>query len=173
MASKKPAAKAPSNSANGSNAILPWLGLATIVLLLDQLSKITISHWLPLGGSHPLTSFFNLVFIYNPGAAWSFLAHESGWQRYFFIGIGLIAAVFIIIQLRLHAGQRLYCWALSLILGGAIGNVLDRFFYGKVIDFFDFYYNHWHFPAFNVADSAICLGAGLFILDELRRVNKN
>lgn len=168
MASKKPA----SSSSAGNNGILPWLGLATIVLLLDQLSKITISHWLPLEGSHPVTPFFNLVFIYNPGAAWSLLAHENGWQRFLFIGIGLAAAAFIIYLLRRHGGQRLFCWALSLILGGAIGNVLDRFFYGKVIDFLDFYYNNWHFPAFNIADSAICVGAALFILDELRRVNK-
>lgn len=170
MASKKSAAF--NKPAASSNQMSPWLGLATIVLLLDQLSKITITHWLPLGGSREITSFFNLVFVYNPGAAWSFLANESGWQRYLFIGIGLAASAYMIFLLRRHGGQRMFCWAVSLILGGAIGNVLDRFFYGKVVDFLDFYYNSWHFPAFNIADSAICVGAALFILDELRRVNK-
>lgn len=113
------------------------------------------------------------MLAYNRGAAFSFLSNESGWQRYFFTAIGIGAALYIIYLLRKHAGQRMFCWALALILGGAIGNVIDRIAYGHVIDFLDF---HWrglgHFPAFNIADSAICIGAALFILDELRRVNK-
>lgn len=150
----------------------PWLGIATIVILLDQLTKITITRLFTYGESAPVTSFFNLVLVYNKGAAFSFLAQSAGWQRYFFTGIGIAAALFIIYLLKKNAGQRLFCSALALILGGAIGNVIDRIAYGHVIDFLDFHVAGWHWPAFNVADSAICIGAVLFVLDELRRVNK-
>jgi signal peptidase II len=159
-------------SSASSAGLMPWLGIAAIVVLLDQLSKITISKLFTYGESYPVTSFFNLVLAYNKGAAFSFLATESGWQRYFFTGLGIAAAFFIVYLLKRHAGQRLFCWALALILGGAIGNVIDRVLYGHVIDFLDFYIRGWHWPAFNVADSAICIGAVLFVIDELRRVNR-
>jgi signal peptidase II len=165
----------PSNKrvfSNTSTGIAPWIGIATIVVLLDQLTKITILKLFTYGESLPVTSFFNLVLVYNKGAAFSFLASESGWQRYFFIGIGIAAALFMLYLLKRHAGQRLFCWALALILGGAVGNVIDRILYGHVVDFLDFYVGTWHWPAFNVADSAICVGAVLFVVDELRRVNK-
>jgi signal peptidase II len=152
------------------HSVFPWLGMAALVILLDQLSKITISKLFTYGQSLPITSFFNLVLAHNTGAAFSFLAHESGWQRHLFTGIGLATALYIIYLLKNNSSQRLFCWALTLILGGALGNVIDRLLYGYVIDFLDFYYWHHHFPAFNLADSAITLGAGLFILDELRRV---
>ncbi len=155
---------------NQKNSAIPWLGIATIVVLLDQLTKITITKLFSYGESLPVTSFFNLVLVYNKGAAFSFLASESGWQRHLFTAIGIIAALYIIYLIKNHSGQRLFCWALALILGGALGNVIDRIAYGHVIDFLDFYYASSHFPAFNLADSAICLGVGLFILDELRRV---
>ena len=159
------------HSASSSASLIPWLGLATIVILLDQLSKITVNRLFSYAETKPITSFFNLVLIYNPGAAFSFLGEAGGWQRYLFTGIGVIAAIVIIYLLKRHAGQRLFCWALTMILGGAIGNVIDRIVYGHVIDFLDFHYQaQYHFPAFNLADSAITLGAGLFILDELRRV---
>jgi signal peptidase II len=167
MASKK-----NFSSASSSASLTPWLGIATIIILLDQISKITINKLFAYGTYHPVTSFFNLVLVYNKGAAFSFLASESGWQRYLFTGIGIGAALFITYLLKRHAGQRLFCWALSLILGGAIGNVIDRILHGHVIDFLDFYVGKWHWPAFNIADSAIFLGAAFFILDELRRVNK-
>lgn len=154
------------------SSLAPWLGIATIVVLLDQITKITIAKLFTYGESLPVTSFFNLVLVYNKGAAFSFLSTQSGWQRYFFSALGIIAALFIVYMLTKHAGQRLFCWALALILGGAVGNVIDRILYGHVIDFLDFYFRDTHFPAFNVADSAICIGAGLFILDELRRVNR-
>jgi signal peptidase II len=164
-----------STPAAPSSVLTPWLGIATIVILLDQLTKITVAKMFAFGSLHPVTSFFNLTLTYNRGAAFSFLAGAAGWQRYFFTFIGIIACGFIIYLLKKHAGQRLFCWALALILGGAIGNVIDRIAYGYVIDFLDFYIPgarlpHW--PAFNLADSAICIGAVLFILDELRRVNK-
>ena len=148
------------------------MGIAGIVILLDQLSKVTITRLFTYGESHPVTSFFNLVLVYNPGAAFSFLGAASGWQRYLFTAVGIAAAIFIVFLLKRHAGQRMFCTALALILGGALGNVTDRIAYGHVIDFIDIYIGRWHWPAFNIADSAICIGAVLFIIDELRRVNK-
>jgi signal peptidase II len=159
-------------SSSNNNSLLPWLGISLIVLLLDQLSKITILKLFHYGESRPITGFFNLVLVYNKGAAFSFLAAESGWQRHLFTAIGIAAAIYIIYLLRKHAGQRMFCWALALILGGAIGNVIDRIVYGHVIDFLDVFVGNWHWPAFNIADSAICVGAVLFVLDELRRVGK-
>jgi signal peptidase II len=152
---------------------MPWLAIAAIVVVLDQITKIAITKSFAFGESLPLTSFFNLVLTYNKGAAFSFLAAESGWQRYFFTGIAVAASAFIIYLLKRNPAQRIFCWALALILGGAIGNLIDRILYGHVIDFLDFHVNNLHhWPAFNVADSAICVGAVMFILDELRRVRK-
>ena len=155
-------------------SLAPWLGIAAIVILLDQLSKIVIQKLFVYGEEKVITSFFNLVHARNPGAAFSFLSDAGGWQRYFFTAIAIAAVAYMLYLLRRHSGQRLFCWALALIMGGAIGNVIDRLLYGHVIDFLSF---HWHgigtFPAFNIADSAITVGAVLFIYDELRRVNKN
>lgn len=152
--------------------LLPSLGIANIIILFDQITKIAAVRMLAYGESVAITSFFNFVHVYNKGAAFSFLASETGWQCYFFIILGFTAAVFIIYLLKKYAGQRLFSWALALILGGALGNMIDRLLYGYVIDFLDFHVGGWHWPAFNVADSAICIGAMLFICDELRRVGK-
>lgn len=175
MATKKRTTiSAGSDSSSSSGAgVIPWLGLAAIVVLLDQVSKITISKAFSYGETLSITSFFNLTLAYNKGAAFSVLAAEAGWQRYLFTAIGLLAAAYITFLLIRHSGQKLFCLALSLIMGGALGNVIDRLMYGHVIDFLDFHYQEvYHFAAFNLADSAICLGAALFILDELRRVKK-
>ena len=170
MANRKPSF----SSSPPHGTLVPWLGIALIVILFDQLSKISITKLFVHGEEKIITSFFNLVLAYNRGAAWGFLQNEGGWQRYFFTAIGIGAVGFIIYLLRRHAGQRLFCWALALIMGGAIGNIIDRVLYGHVIDFLDFHLNSvGHFPAFNIADSAITLGAILFIIDELRRVNKH
>ncbi|RXZ38115.1 lipoprotein signal peptidase [Oxalobacteraceae bacterium CAVE-383] len=166
------ATKKKSFSASSGGSILPWLGVAAITLLIDQLTKITIAKLFAYGESMAVTSFFNLVLVYNKGAAFSFLASEAGWQRHVLTAVGIGAALFILYLLKRHAGQRLFCWALALILGGALGNVTDRIVYGHVIDFLDVYVGRWHWPAFNIADSAICIGAVLFVLDELRRVKK-
>lgn len=149
-----------------------WLVIALVVVLLDQASKITMSHFLLYGQSEAITSYFNLVMVYNKGAAFSFLSDQAGWQRYFFTAVSVVASLFILWMLRRHPTQHLFCWALALILGGAIGNLIDRIAYGHVIDFLDFHVGGWHWPAFNVADSAITLGAILFVLDEFRRVNR-
>lgn len=149
-----------------------WLGIALVVVLLDQASKIMMSQFLLYGQSETITSYCNLVMVYNKGAAFSFLSDQPGWQRYFFTAVSVIASLFILWMLRRNPTQRLFCWSLALILGGAIGNLIDRIAYGHVIDFLDFHVGGWHWPAFNVADSAITVGAILFVLDEFRRVNR-
>jgi signal peptidase II len=155
-----------------SSAMLPWLGLALLLLIADQFTKVLILGYYKLGDATYVTSFFNIVRVHNAGAAFSFLATESGWQRWFFTAIGVGAALFIIWMLRSHAGQKLFSFALACILGGAVGNVIDRSMHGYVVDFLDFHYLNHHFPAFNIADSAITIGAVCLILDELLRVRK-
>jgi signal peptidase II len=162
----------PASSARSTRALLPWLGIALAVILLDQITKTLIIGTFQLGDSRTVTSFFNVVRVHNSGAAFSFLAGASGWQRWFFVGLGAAAAVFIVWMLRQHGGQRLFGWALALILGGALGNVIDRLLHGYVVDFIQVHYRSWYFPSFNAADSAITIGAALLILDELRRVRR-
>jgi len=152
--------------------LLPWLGIALAVIVLDQAVKTLIISTFALGDSRTVTSFFNLVRVHNTGAAFSFLAGASGWQRWFFVGLGAAAAAFIVWMLLTHGGQRVFGWALSLILGGALGNVIDRLMHGYVVDFIQLHHKGWYFPSFNVADSAISVGAALLILDELRRVRR-
>jgi signal peptidase II len=158
--------------AGSSSGMWLWLGLALILLIADQFTKVLILGYYRLGDSTPVTSFFNIVRVHNPGAAFSFLASAGGWQRWFLTTIGVAAAIFIIWMLRSHHQQRLFAFALACILGGAIGNVIDRVLYGYVVDFLDFHWRGWHFPAFNIADSAITIGAGALILDELLRVRR-
>jgi signal peptidase II len=153
--------------------LLVWLGIALVVVLVDPFTKTLILGWFQLGEARHVTGFFNLVRVHNTGAAFSFLAGAAGWQRWFFVALGLAATVFIVWMLRAQGHQRLFAWALSLILGGAVGNVVDRLMHGHVIDFLDFHWGPRHFPAFNVADSAITVGAALLILDELRRVRRS
>lgn len=147
--------------------IKPWLLISLVVIVLDQLTKLWIVGAFQYGDGLPLTGFFNLVHARNSGAAFSFLAGAGGWQRFFFIGIALAASLLIVHLLRKHAAERRFCFALSLILGGALGNLIDRVRFGYVTDFLDFYFAGYHFPAFNVADSAITLGAALLIWDSL------
>ncbi|MGB4117680.1 MAG: signal peptidase II [Polaromonas sp.] len=156
-----------------SSGMLPWLGLALLILIADQFTKVLILGYYRLGDATYVTSFFNIVRVHNAGAAFSFLANAGGWQRYFFTGIGIAAAIFIIWMLKSHNGQKLFAFALACILGGAIGNVIDRTLYGYVVDFLDFHYAGWHFPAFNIADSAISIGAVCLILDEILRVRRS
>ena len=156
-----------------SNSVLPWLGLALILLIADQFTKVLILGYYQLGDATYITSFFNIVRVHNSGAAFSFLASASGWQRWFFTIIGIAAALFILWMLKSHSGQKLFSFALACILGGALGNVIDRMLHGYVVDFLDFHYGNWHFPAFNIADSAITVGAICLILDELLRVKRS
>ncbi len=151
--------------------LMLWLGVAVVVVLFDQVTKITMTRLLAYGQSTFVNHYLNLVMVYNKGAAFSFLSDQSGWQRYFFSALAAAVSIFIVWMLNRNANERLFCWSLSLILGGAIGNLIDRLAYGHVIDFLDVHVNAWHWPAFNVADGAITIGAALFVLDELRRVN--
>jgi signal peptidase II len=159
-------------SRTAGGALLPWLGLALVILILDQFTKVMVLGYYQLGDSTRVTSFFNLVRVHNEGAAFSFLAGADGWQRWFFIAVGIGAALFIVWMLRAHPGQRLFAFAMSCILGGAIGNVIDRLVHGYVVDFLQFHYASWYFPSFNIADSAITIGAIAMILDELLRVRR-
>jgi signal peptidase II len=154
-------------------ALWPWLAIAAIVILIDQLTKTLIVHTFQLNDSHTVNPLLNIVRVHNSGAAFSFLAGAGGWQRWFFVGLGVAAALFIVWMLRNHAGQRLFGWALALILGGAVGNVIDRLIHGHVVDFIQVHYGRSYFPSFNVADSAITVGAVLLILDELLRVRRS
>jgi signal peptidase II len=158
--------------ARAAGSWMPWLGLALAIVIADQLTKVLILGSYRLGDATYITSFFNIVRAHNTGAAFSFLAGASGWQRWFFTAIGVTAAVFIIWLLRSHAGQKLFSFALACVLGGAIGNVVDRLLHGYVVDFVQVHWRGWYFPAFNVADSAITVGAACLILDELLRVRR-
>ena len=155
-----------------SLGLVHWLALALVLVIADQITKVLILGSFQLGEGKVVTSFFNLVRVHNAGAAFSFLADASGWQRWFFTGLGVVAAVLIVWMLKNHAGQSLFCFAIACILGGAIGNVIDRVLYGYVVDFLDFHWAGMHFPAFNVADSAISVGAFCVVLDELLRVRR-
>ena len=150
----------------------PWLAWAVLLMGADQITKTLILNHYQLGDSTFITSFFNIVRAHNTGAAFSFLADAGGWQRWLFTGIGVAATIFIVWQLRAHPGQKLFSFALSSILGGAVGNVVDRLMHGYVVDFLQFHYAGWYFPSFNLADSAITVGAACLILDELLRVRR-
>jgi len=156
-----------------------WLALAAIVILADQVTKTLILAYFQYGDVRPVTDFFNLVRVHNTGAAFSFLAGASGWQRWFFVGLGLAASVFIVWMMKTHPTQKLFCFAVSMIMGGALGNVVDRLLHGYVVDFLQFrfallepLFRGGYFPSFNIADSAITLGAVCLILDEILRVRR-
>ena len=149
---------------------LRWLWLSGFVLMLDLVSKFMAQQMLEPFRPYGLLPFFNLTLVFNRGAAFSFLSDAAGWQRWFFIGLGLVAVVVIVIWLRvLTTRDKWTAAALALVLGGAVGNLLDRIWQGQVTDFLDVYYRDWHWPTFNIADSAISIGVGIFIIDNLWR----
>ena len=152
--------------------IAPWLALAALIAISDQVSKAAVIGGLRFGEVREITGFFNLVLAYNRGAAFSFLSDAAGWQRGLFIGIALVATAVIVALLAKHAEEKLFCAGLAAILGGALGNLWDRVVLGHVVDFLDFHAFGWHFWAFNLADSAITVGAGLLILDGLRSARR-
>jgi signal peptidase II len=160
--------------AKSKNSLAPWLLLATIVVILDQLTKILVLKRFKFAERlNVISDFFDLTLVFNKGAAFSFLANAGGWQRWFFVAIAVVAIFFLLYLLAKHGGQTLFAFGVSLILGGAIGNVIDRILHGQVTDFLLFYWHPYYFPAFNVADAAITVGAGCLIFDELRRVLKS
>jgi signal peptidase II len=145
-----------------------WLGLGVVLVALDQLIKIVAVRALAPGAPVDLLPFLSLVLTYNPGAAFSFLADAGGWQRWFFVAVALIAAVVITILIFKHRQDRLLCAALSLVLSGAVGNLIDRLIFGAVVDFVLLHWRGWSWPAFNLADSCITIGAVLLVWDSLR-----
>ncbi len=150
--------------------MLKYLWLSLAIIIADQISKTVMVNWLDLYESVPVLPFFNLTLAHNFGAAFSFLAGAGGWQRWFFVVLAVvISAVLIIWMRRLAQTAKLEAISLALIIGGAIGNVIDRLIYGYVIDFLDVYAGSYHWPAFNIADSAICVGAVLLIIDSFRK----
>jgi signal peptidase II len=146
-----------------------WLLLAACVIVLDQASKAWVLANFSLMEARPVASFFNLILIFNSGAAFSFLASAGGWQKWFFVGLALVIAAVLLRLLHQHAEERLLPAALSLILGGALGNVIDRLCFDAVVDFLDFHAMGYHWPAFNVADSAITVGVMLMLVHQLRQ----
>jgi signal peptidase II len=150
-----------------SSRITAWFGLSTLVIALDQWSKFAMRDLLAFGDVLPVTSFFDLVMVLNSGAAFSFLSSASGWQRWFFIVLALGISVWLAVLIVRHAAERLLPLCFALVLGGAIGNVIDRFYYGAVVDFLYFHIGPYGWPAFNVADSAISVGLVLLIWDQL------
>lgn len=149
-------------------ALGKWLGLAFAIIVADHLTKFWVSSTLDYQEAIPVLPFFSLVLVHNTGAAFSFLANAGGWQRWFFIAVGIVATVIIVRLLRRHGDEPRLALPLALVLGGALGNVIDRVVLGHVVDFLYFHYRSFAWPAFNVADSAITVGAALLIWDSLR-----
>ncbi len=169
----KDMAPSPGQAQLPSRQFWAWIGLAAFIVGLDQWTKQYFDSNLFYQERWNILPFFDFTLLYNPGAAFSFLAGGQGWQRWFFVGIAAVATVFIVTMLRRSAKQPLFCLSLSLILGGAIGNVVDRLMHGHVVDFLLFYWNQSYFPAFNIADVAISCGAALLVLDEFMRMRRN
>jgi signal peptidase II len=144
-----------------------WFGLSALVVLGDQLTKYAMIQWLERGQSVRVTPFFDLVMVYNPGAAFSFLSDAAGWQRWFFVLLALGISIWLVRLIRRHAQERWLALSFSLILGGALGNVIDRLVHGAVIDFLYFHVGRYGWPAFNVADSAISIGVALLVWDQI------
>ncbi|KLU16963.1 MULTISPECIES: signal peptidase II [Xenorhabdus] len=145
---------------------LRWLWLVVVVLILDLGSKHFVLQHFTLYESMPLIPYFNLTYAQNLGAAFSFLADKGGWQRWFFALVAVaITVILLVMMYRSHARQKLNNIAYALVIGGALGNLFDRLVHGFVVDFIDFYVGEWHWPTFNIADSAICIGAALIIIE--------
>lgn len=149
--------------------MLKWFTLSAAIVALDLYSKHLIQHAFVFGEHVTVTRFFDLVRYHNEGAAFSFLANAGGWQKWFFTLITVVAALVITYLILKHSMQKLFSFGLALVLGGALGNLYDRLTLGYVVDFLYFHINDWYWPAFNVADSAICVGVGLLLLDSVRK----
>lgn len=148
-----------------------WLAISTIIVALDLYTKHLIQSAFAYGDQLTITSFFELVHYHNEGSAFGFLANAGGLQKWFFSGVSIIAIIVISYLIRKHHAQKLFCFGLALVLGGAVGNLYDRVTLGYVVDFLNFHYHSLYWPAFNVADSAICIGVGLLLLDSFKRPN--
>jgi signal peptidase II len=146
-----------------------WLGLAVVIVVLDQLTKYIVVQAIPHGSSVDVLPFLSLLLTYNPGAAFSFLADGDGWQRWFFIAVAVTASIVIVYLIFKNRSDALLCLALALVLGGAVGNLIDRIWFGAVVDFVLLHWKGWHWPAFNLADSCITVGVVVMLWDSVRR----
>jgi len=154
-------------------SMLKWTWLSALVVFLDQITKWMASAWMEPYEAYPVLSWFNLTLVHNTGAAFSFLSDAEGWQRWFFIVLSIAVSIAIVIWLkRLHNDEQWTAAALALILGGAIGNVIDRIAYGHVVDFIQWYYGQWYWPTFNIADSAISVGAAILLIHSVFFANR-
>lgn len=162
----------PVDARPGGEAFVRWMLIALAIIAIDQVTKIYFNTQFQFGERVNILPFFDFTLLFNRGAAFSFLASEEGWQRWFFTGLGVIASIVIAVLLYRNPGQRRFALALTLIMGGALGNVIDRMVYGHVVDFLLFYWRDWYYPAFNIADMAITGGAILLVIDELLRARK-
>jgi len=149
-----------------------WYGLAGLVVVLDQLSKWVVLNHIEYGQTRYVAPFWNWVLTFNPGAAFSFLADQPGWQRWFFTVLALAVSGWVALELRKHPGQKILSFSLALIMGGALGNVIDRVRFGAVVDFVQWHVAGYYWPAFNVADSAITVGAILLLFSQLTATDK-
>ena len=150
-----------------------WFGISAVIVVLDLYTKHLIQNAFVYGEQLTITSFFDLVRYHNEGAAFSFLADAGGWQKWFFSGVSMVAVVVITYLIKKHQNQKLFCTGLALVLGGAIGNLYDRLTLGYVVDFLSFHINGLFWPAFNVADSAICVGVFFLLLDSFKTKSKS
>ena len=150
-----------------------WFTLAGVVIVLDQLSKWVVLNTLSLGDTRYVAPFWNWVLTFNPGAAFSFLADQPGWQRWFFIVLAIGVSAWLALEIRRNASQRLLSLSMALIMGGALGNVVDRVRFGAVVDFIQWHAAGYYWPAFNIADSAICIGAALLVIGQLQGAKNN
>jgi len=167
----------PNDTASARHSFVPrrfwnWILVAIVIIVVDQLTKVYFDGNMSYGERWPVLPFFDFTLLYNPGAAFSFLAGEQGWQRWLFTIIAVGAVGLILHLLRRYPEQVLFGMSLTFILGGAVGNLIDRVLHGHVVDFLLFYWRDWHFPAFNIADMAITFGAILLILDEILRIRR-
>lgn len=144
-----------------------WFALAALVIGLDQATKLWVLESFRYGERLVVTDFFNLVLVFNRGAAFSFLSQAGGWQKWFFVGLALVVSIWLIIEIRRHAQDKWLSAAYAMVLGGALGNVIDRLRFDAVVDFLDFHFSGWHWPAFNVADSAITVGVVLLLWQQI------
>ena len=150
-------------------SLYKWLIISAVIVIVDLYTKHLIQNAFEYGEHLTVTSFFDLVRYHNEGAAFSFLADAGGWQKWFFSGVSMIAVLVITYLLKKHQQQKLFCLGLALVLGGAIGNLYDRLTLSYVVDFLSFHYQNWYYPAFNVADSAICVGVALLLIDSFKK----
>lgn len=154
----------PDQPVKHTNTLGFGLVVAVVVIALDQITKLWVLNTFLPGESLTIAPFLNLVLVFNPGAAFSFLANHAGWQRWFFCIVAILISGWILWQLRTNRNNRIFSFGLALIMGGALGNLIDRLWLGMVVDFIDLHAAGWHWPAFNVADSAVCIGAVLYVL---------